>query len=312
MNVKNTKIYIAGHNGMVGSSIFRVLKSNGYNNIIGISREKLNLINQDEVVDFFKIEKPNIVINAAGKVGGINANNLNPYEFLMQNLQIQNNLIDSSLKYGVNKFIFIGTSSVYPRLSPQPIKEEYLLSGPFEPTNEGYAIAKIAGIKACTAIKKQYGKDFISLLPSNLYGVNDNFDLESAHVIQALIRKFVEAFENNYPTVSLWGSGSPKREFTYVDDFSLAVMFCLENKLDKPVYNVGNGEEVSIKDLSIIIKEIVGFKGELVWDKSKPDGIPRKLMDSSSFKSCGWNSTISLKDGIKTTLEWYLKNRTKI
>jgi GDP-L-fucose synthase len=310
MNIKDSKIYIAGHNGMVGSSILRVLKSYGYKNIIGLSRDKLNLINQDEVIDFFKKEKPTIVINAAGKVGGINANNLNPYEFLMQNLQIQNNLIDSSLNYGVNKFIFIGTSSIYPRLSPQPIKEEYLLTGPFEPTNEGYAIAKIAGIKACNAINKQFGKDFISLLPSNLYGVNDNFDLESAHVIQALIRKFVEASENNHPTVSLWGSGSPKREFTYVDDFSLAVMFCLENQLQKSMYNVGNGDEVSIKELAIIIKDVVGFKGELVWDKSKPDGIPRKLMDSSNFKSCGWNSTISLKDGIKTTLEWYLKNRT--
>ena len=310
MNIKDSKIYIAGHNGMVGSSLYRVLQSNGYKNLIGLSRDKLNLLNQADVIDFFKTEKPSIVINAAGKVGGINANNLNPYEFLMENLQIQNNLIDSSLKYGVNKFIFIGTSSIYPRLSPQPIKEEYLLTGPFEPTNEGYAIAKIAGIKACNAIKKQFGKDFISLLPSNLYGVNDNFDLETAHVIQALIRKFVEASENNHTTVSLWGSGSPKREFTYVDDFSLAVMFCLENKLDKPVYNVGNGEEISIKDLAILVKEIVGFDGKIVFDKSKPDGIPRKLMDSSNFKSYGWNSSISLKDGIKTTLEWYLKNRT--
>ena len=310
MNIKDSKIYIAGHNGMVGSSLYRVLQSYGYKNLIGLSRDKLNLLNQADVIDFFKTEKPSIVINAAGKVGGINANNLNPYEFLMENLQIQNNLIDSSLKYGVNKFIFIGTSSIYPRLSPQPIKEEYLLTGPFEPTNEGYAIAKIAGIKACNAIKKQFGKDFISLLPSNLYGVKDNFDLESAHVIQALIRKFVEASENNHTTVSLWGSGSPKREFTYVDDFSLAVMFCIENRLDESMYNVGNGEEISIKDLAILVKEIVGFDGKIVFDKSKPDGIPRKLMDSSNFKSCGWDSSISLKDGIKTTLEWYLKNRT--
>ena len=310
MSIKDSKIYIAGHNGMVGSSLYRVLQSNGYKNLIGLSRDKLNLLNQTDVIDFFKTEKPSIVINAAGKVGGINANNLHPYEFLMENLQIQNNLIDSSLKYGVNKFIFIGTSSIYPRLSPQPIKEEYLLTGPFEPTNEGYAIAKIAGIKACNAIKKQFGKDFISLLPSNLYGVNDNFDLESAHVIQALIRKFVEASENNQPTVSLWGSGSPKREFTYVDDFSLAVMFCIENRLDESMYNVGNGKEVSIKDLATLIQEIVGFDGKIVFDKSKPDGIPRKLMDSSNFKSFGWNSSISLEDGIKTTLEWYLKNRT--
>jgi len=295
---KKSKIYIAGHNGMVGSACWRALKLKGYNNLIGKNSSELNLRNQIEVQNFFQKEQPNIVINAAAKVGGILANNNYPYEFLMYNMQIQNNLIEASLKFNISKFIFLGSSCIYPKLAPQPLKEEYLLSGKLEPTNEWYAIAKISGVKLIESIRKQFNKDYVALMPTNLYGPNDNYDLLTSHVLPAMLRKFHEAKEKNIASVKLWGSGKPKREFLHVDDLAEAVIFSLFNKLDEPLYNVGSGEEISIKNLALLIKEITGYKGKIIWDKNKPDGTPRKLMDSSKLSSMGVFSKISLKNGI--------------
>ena len=305
---KNCKIYIAGHKGMVGSAIWRLFLSKGYSNLIGKDSKELDLRNQSNVIDFFKIERPEVVIDAAAIVGGIMANKNNPYYFLMDNLKIQNNLIDCAHKFGVKKFIFLGSSCIYPKFAKQPLKEEYLLSDSLESTNEWYAIAKITGVKACQAIRKQYNKDFISLMPTNLYGFNDNFDLQSSHVLPAMIRKFHDAKENNNCSVKLWGTGSPRREFLFVDDMAKAVLFSYENKLPEHLYNVGSGIDISIRELAIMIKKIVGHRGDIIWDENKPDGTPRKLLDVSKLNNLGWKYSTELENGIKKTYEWYLKN----
>ena len=304
------KIYIAGHRGMVGSAIWRALEGKGYTNLIGRTSKELDLKNQHAVTVFFKTEKPEIVIDAAARVGGILANKENPYTFLMQNLQIQNNLIDAALKIDVQKFVFLGSSCIYPKLAPQPLKEKYLLTGPLEPTNEWYAIAKIAGVKACEAIQRQYGKKFISLMPTNLYGAHDNFDLKTSHVLPAMIRKFHDAKLNNHSTVKLWGSGTPKREFLLVDDLADAVHFSLVNNLKDSLYNIGTGEDITIKELAETIQQIVGHQGSIEWDSDKPDGTPRKLMDISKMKNEGWQSTVGLKAGVEKTYKWFLDHQT--
>jgi len=304
------KIYIAGHRGMVGSAIWRALEGKGFTNLIGRTSKELDLKNQHAVTVFFETEKPEIVIDAAARVGGILANNENPYTFLMQNLQIQNNLIDAALKIDVQKFVFLGSSCIYPKLAPQPLKEKYLLTGPLEPTNEWYAIAKIAGVKACEAIQRQYGKKFISLMPTNLYGAHDNFDLKTSHVLPAMIRKFHDAKLNNHSTVKLWGSGTPKREFLLVDDLADAVHFSLVNNLKDSLYNIGTGEDITIKELAETIQQIVGHQGSIEWDSDKPDGTPRKLMDISKMKNEGWQSTVGLKAGVEKTYKWFLDHQT--
>ncbi len=302
-----TKIYIAGHRGMVGSAIWRVLKEKGYTNLIGRTSKELDLKNQQNVIDFFEEEKPSIVIDAAAKVGGILANNDYPFQFIMENMQIQNNLIDTALKKEVAKFIFLGSSCIYPKFAPQPLKEDYLLTDSLEPTNEWYAIAKITGVKCCQAIRNQFGKDFVSLMPTNLYGTHDNFDLKTSHVLPAMIRKFHEAKVNSEP-VELWGTGTPMREFLFVDDLAEAVVFALENKLPEHLYNVGTGEDLTIKRLAEVIQKVVGHKGELLWDSSKPDGTPRKLMDITKMHALGWKHQIELEKGIEKTYDWFLKN----
>ena len=305
---KDNKIYVAGHNGMVGAAICRVLAAHGYNQIIGRSSKELDLRNQAAVIDFFKTEKPSVVIDAAARVGGILANNNYPYQFLMDNLLIQNNLINGAFENQVDKFIFLGSSCIYPKLAPQPLKEEYLLTSDLEPTNEWYAIAKITGVKACQAIRKQYQKDFVSLMPTNLYGSFDNFDLETSHVLPAMIRKFHDATINNDATVTLWGSGTPMREFLHVDDMAKAVLFTLENTLPEYLYNVGTGVDLTIKELAELIQKVTGHKGEIVWDSSKPDGTSRKLMDNSKLQLLGWKYQIELEQGIQQTYDWFLKN----
>ena len=305
---KATKIYIAGHNGMVGSAIWRTLSAKGYTNLIGASSATLDLKNQQAVQDYFASEKPAVVIDAAAKVGGILANNDFPYQFLMENMQIQNNLIDTALQSGVEKFIFLGSSCIYPKLAPQPLKEEYLLTDSLEPTNEWYAVAKITGVKACQAIRKQFNKDYVSLMPTNLYGTHDNFDLNSSHVLPAMIRKFHEAKINNNATVKLWGSGTPMREFLFVDDMAQAVVFALENELPDYLYNVGTGTDLTIKQLAETIQKITGHDGEIIWDSSKPDGTPRKLMDVSKMHELGWKHQVQLEEGIQKTYTWFLAN----
>jgi GDP-L-fucose synthase len=305
---KKEKIYIAGHKGMVGSAVWRALEKRGYTNLVGVSSKKLNLRNQQAVLDFYKEEKPSVVIDAAAKVGGILANKDYPYDFLMQNMQIQNNLIDGALDSGIEKFIFLGSSCIYPKFAPQPLKEEYLLTDPLEPTNEWYAIAKISGVKACQAIRNQYGKDFVSLMPTNLYGYFDNFDLQSSHVLPAMLRKFHEAKINGNIPVKLWGSGSPMREFLFVDDMAEAVVFALENKLPEYLYNIGSGKDISIKQLAETIQNVVGHKGDIIWDNSKPDGTPRKLLDVSKMKALGWHYSTNLKEGVEKTYQWFQEN----
>ncbi|HPE84522.1 MAG TPA: GDP-L-fucose synthase, partial [Aequorivita sp.] len=291
------------------SAICRALRAEGFTNLIGKTSSELDLKNQEAVNSFFQKEKPQVVIDAAARVGGILANNNFPYPFLMENLQIQNNLIDAALQNNVQKFIFLGSSCIYPKLAPQPLKEEHLLTGPLEPTNEWYAIAKIAGVKACEAIRKQFGKDYVSLMPTNLYGPFDNFDLETSHVLPAMIRKFHEAKNNNHADVKLWGSGTPMREFLHVDDLAKAVVFSVKNTLPENLYNVGTGRDVTIKQLAEIIQKAVGHQGEIVWDSSKPDGTPRKLMDSGKLNALGWKDSIALSDGIKATYSWFLNNQ---
>ena len=307
----NTKINIAGHNGMVGSAIWRVLTSKGYTNLIGVSSAVLDLKNQQAVSDFIATEKPDVIIDAAARVGGILANSNFPYQFIMENLQIQNNLIDSALQAGIEKFIFLGSSCIYPKLAPQPLKEAYLLTGELEPTNEWYAVAKITGVKACQAIREQFGKDYVSLMPTNLYGTHDNFDLTSSHVLPAMMRKFHEAKENNHAPVTLWGSGTPMREFLFVDDMARAVVFALENKLPDYLYNVGTGEDLTIKELATTIQKIVGHEGEIIWDATKPDGTPRKLMDVSKMHALGWKHQVNLEEGIQKTYDWFLENNNE-
>jgi GDP-L-fucose synthase len=309
---KNSKIYIAGHKGMVGSAISRALEAAGYKNIIGFNSKELDLRNQQAVKEMLATEKPDVVIDAAAKVGGILANNNYPYQFLMDNMLIQNNLIEASLYIDLKKFIFLGSSCIYPKLAQQPLKEEYLLTGPLEPTNEWYAIAKISGVKLCEAIRKQFGKDYVSLMPTNLYGPFDNFDLQTSHVLPAMIRKFHDAKENGNEPVTLWGSGTPMREFLHVDDLAQAVLFTMENKLPEHLYNVGTGVDLTIKELAETIQKAVGHTGEIIWDSSKPDGTPRKLMDISKMHSLGWKHQINLAEGIKNTYSWFLENHNSI
>jgi len=305
---KNSKIYIAGHRGMVGSAIWRKLELEGYANLIGRTSKELDLKKQAAVESFFEKEKPEYVIDCAAKVGGIIANSEYSYQFLMENLQIQNNLIDTAYQFEVKKFIFLGSSCIYPKFAPQPLKEEYLLTGPLEPTNEWYAIAKITGVKACEAIRKQFGKDFVSLMPTNLYGTHDNFDLNTSHVLPAMIRKFHEAKKNSNASVILWGSDTPMREFLFVDDMADAVVYAFENSLTDSLYNIGTGTDLTIKELAETIQRIVGHTGEIIWDCSKPDGTPRKLMDVSKMTNAGWKAKIDLVDGIKKTYKWFLEN----
>ena len=305
---KNTKIYIAGHRGMVGSAIWRLLEQHGYNNLIGRSSTALDLKKQNKVLNFFKTQQPDVVIDAAAKVGGILANNDYPYQFLMENMQIQNNLIDASLRNGVKKFIFLGSSCIYPKFAKQPLKEEYLLTDSLEQTNQWYALAKISGVMACKAIREQFNKDYVSLMPTNLYGTHDNFDLQTSHVLPAMLRKFHEATIAGHTPVKLWGSGTPMREFLFVDDMAKAVVFALENKLPEYLYNVGSGKDVTIKVLAETIQNVTGHTGKIVWDSTKPDGTPRKLMDVSKMKEEGWNYTTDLEDGIKQTYDWFLEN----
>lgn len=299
------KIYVAGHNGMVGSAIVRKLKSLGFTNFLLKTSKELDLRNQSEVFDFLKTEKPNYVFLAAAKVGGIVANNTFRGQFLYENLQIQNNVIHGSYLAGVKKLMFLGSSCIYPKLAPQPLKEDYLLTGLLEPTNEPYAIAKIAGIKMCEAYRDQYGCNYISVMPTNLYGPNDNYDLNNSHVLPAMIRKFHEAKLENKPSVELWGTGSPMREFLHANDLAEACVYLMENYNDSTLVNIGTGVDVTIKELAETIKSEVGYEGEIVWNTEKPDGTPRKLMDVSKLNALGWKHSIELKDGIAMVYNEY-------
>ena len=310
---KNSKIYIAGHRGLVGSSIVRLLEKQGYKNLILKTRQELDLLNQQAVTDFFKKEKPEYVFLAAAKVGGIMANKTYPAEFIYDNLQIQNNIIHQSYLSRVKKLLFLGSVCIYPKLCPTPVKEQYLLSGYLESTNEPYAIAKIAGLKMCQSYNRQYKTNFIAIMPANLYGYNDNFDLNSSHVLPAMIRKFHEAKESDQKEVTLWGSGKPRREFLFIDDMADACLFAM-NKFDPTAkqnengeifFNVGAGSDVTIKELSELVKEIVDFKGKIKWDKTKPDGTPKRLLDISKAENLGWKPRIDLAKGIKMTYDWY-------
>ncbi|KKQ61464.1 MAG: NAD-dependent epimerase/dehydratase [Parcubacteria group bacterium GW2011_GWE2_38_18] len=301
----NFKIYIAGHQGLVGSALVRKLTEQGYNNLILKTRQELDLLDSLAVANFFKTERPEYVFLAAAKVGGILANNDFPADFIYQNLQIQNNIIHNAYLNKVTKLLFLGSSCIYPKNCPQPIKEEYLLSGQLEPTNEPYAIAKISGIKMCQSYNRQYGTNFISVMPTNLYGTNDNFDLNSSHVLPALLRKFHEAKINNTKEVVIWGTGAPKREFLHVDDLAEACIFLMENYNESEIINIGTGVDVSIKELAETIEKITDFKGELVWDTDKPDGTPRKLLDVSKLHNLGWKHRIRLEEGIEDTYRWF-------
>ena len=309
---KSTRIFVAGHLGMVGSAICRNLESKSFENIIGQSSKDLDLRSQKDCDRFFDEMRPEVVIDAAARVGGILANNNYPYQFLMDNMQIQNNLLEAALKYDVKKFIFLGSSCIYPKMAPQPITEDSLLTAPLEPTNEAYALAKITGVKACEFIRRQFGKDFVSLMPTNLYGSRDNFDVETSHVLPAMIRKFHDAKIQGAPAVTLWGTGAPLREFLHVKDLAEAVYFALENTLPDYLYNVGSGSEISIKELATLVKNTIGYTGEIIWDSSKPDGTPRKLMDSSKMNTLGWKPSVSLEEGIASTYQWFLNNESQI
>ncbi|CAL5328330.1 unnamed protein product [Camellia sinensis] len=305
---KSAKIFVAGHRGLVGSAIVNKLRQLGYTNLLLRSHSDLDLTRQSAVEAFFAAENPQFVILAAAKVGGIHANNTYPADFIAINLQIQTNVIDSAYRHGVKKLVFLGSSCIYPKFAPQPIPEDALLTGPLEPTNEWYAVAKIAGIKMCQAYRIQYNWDAISAMPTNLYGPNDNFHPENSHVLPALMRRFHEAKVSGAIEVVVWGTGSPLREFLHVDDLADAVVFLMEKYSGLGHVNVGSGKEVTIKELAELVKEVVGFEGELVWDTSKPDGTPRKLMDSSKLSGLGWVPKISLRDGLVDTYKWYLEN----
>ncbi|MDO8483121.1 MAG: GDP-L-fucose synthase [bacterium] len=307
---KDSKIYVAGHRGLVGSAIVRALEANSFSNLILKTRSELDLLDQKTVEKFFEKEKPEYVFMAAAKVGGIMANKTRPAEFIYENLTVQTNVIESSYRNGAKKLLFLGSSCIYPRLAPQPIKEEYLLSGPLEPTNQAYAIAKIAGITLVEAYREQYGVNFISAMPTNMYGPNDNFDLEESHAMPALIRKFHEAVATGKKEVVLWGTGEAKREFLFSDDFSEAALFLMEHYDKSGILNVGTGEDISIKDLAELIKRILGFNGTILYDRSQPDGTPQKLLDVSKIHRLGWRHKTSLEDGIRSTYEWY-KNSQK-
>ena len=304
----DARIYVAGHRGLVGSAIWRELQRQGYTNLIGRTRSEVNLMDTAAVKQFYDQEKPEYVFVAAAKVGGISANNTHPAEFLLENLQIQNNVIEQARLAGVKKLLFLGSSCIYPKLAPQPIKEEHLLTGPLEPTNEWYAIAKIAGLKLCQAFRRQYGSDFISAMPTNLYGANDNYDLQSSHVLPALIRKFHEAKVGHSATVTCWGTGSPLREFLHADDLAAACVFLMSHYSEEQTINVGSGSEITIRDLSELVKKVIGFSGEIVWDTTKPDGTPRKLMDSSRIFVLGWKPQIDLETGIRRAYDDFLKS----
>jgi GDP-L-fucose synthase len=306
---KTSKIYIAGHRGMVGSSVLRALKAKGYSNFLLKSSAELDLRNQQAVADFFAAEKPDYVFLAAAKVGGIVANNTFRADFIYENMMIQSNVIHQAYLNGVKKLLFLGSSCIYPKLAPQPLKEEYLLTGLLEPTNEPYAIAKIAGIKMCDAYREQYGCNFISVMPTNLYGPNDNYDLNNSHVLPALLRKFITAKNNGDTSVTIWGTGSPLREFIHADDLADACLFLMETHNDSGLVNIGVGEDISILDLAKMVKQIVGYEGEILTDTSKPDGTPRKLMDVSKLTNLGWKASISLEVGIKKVYE-EIKNQT--
>ena len=309
---KDSKIFIAGHNGMVGSACWRKFQSEGYNNLIGKSSKELDLRNQKNVNEFIQNLKPDLIIDAAARVGGILANDTYPYQFLLDNMLIQNNLIEAAHNCDVKKFIFLGSSCIYPREAKQPLKEEYLLTGPLEKTNEWYAIAKISGVKLIESLRKQYSRDYVSLMPTNLYGPFDNFDLKTSHVLPAMIRKFHEAKINHNSDVELWGSGKPKREFLHVDDLAAAVLFVCQNQMENHLYNVGSNSDLSIKELSKLIQKEVGHSGKIIWDSTKPDGTMRKIMDSKKLNNMGWFHNINLSDGIKMTYSWFLENQKSL
>lgn len=308
---KNARIYVAGHRGLVGSAIWRELEAQGFTNLLGRTHAELDLLKPDAVGDFYKSEKPEYVFVAAAKVGGILANNNHPAQFLYENLHIQNNLIHGAKEAGVKKLLFLGSSCIYPKLAPQPLKEDYLLTGPLEPTNEWYAVAKIAGIKMCQAYRRQYGCDFISAMPTNMYGPNDNYDLQNSHVLPALIRKFHEAKAAGKAEVVCWGTGAPLREFLYADDLARACVFLMENYSEEQFVNVGFGSDITIKEVSELVKRVVGFTGQIVWDTSKPDGTPRKLMDSARLFALGWKPQVNLEQGLRLAYEDFLKRYVK-
>jgi len=308
----SARIYIAGHRGMVGSAIYRKLESEGYSNFITRTSADLDLRDQHQVAEFFELEKPDYIFLAAAKVGGIMANNIYRAEFLYDNLQIQNNVIHNSYLHNVKKLMFLGSSCIYPKMAPQPLKEEYLLTGPLEHTNEPYAIAKIAGIKMCDAYRDQYGCNFISVMPTNLYGYNDNYHPQNSHVLPAFIRRFHEAREQNAPAVTIWGTGSPKREFLFADDLADACYYLMQNYDEPGLVNIGTGEDVSIKDLALLIKKIIGYEGEINFDASKPDGTPRKLMDVSKLHNKGWTHKIELEEGITLAYHDFLSKENMV
>lgn len=305
---KTDKIYVAGHRGLVGSAIVRNLKSKGYNNIVGRTHKELELTDQQAVRAFFEEERPDVVVLAAAKVGGINANNTTPAEFIYDNMQVQCNVIHCCHQYGVKKLLFLGSTCIYPKMAPQPIPEDALLTGPLETTNEAYAVAKIAGMEMCKFYKRQYGDDFISCMPTNLYGPHDNYDLNGSHVLPAMIRKFHEAKLNNAPFVELWGTGTPLREFLYVDDMADACVFLLENYDGEQHVNIGTGKEVTIKELAEMVKKTVGFEGEIIWNDGMPDGTPRKLTDVTKLHSLGWRHKVELEEGIRMAYDWFKEN----
>jgi GDP-L-fucose synthase len=308
---ENSRIHVAGHRGLVGSAIWRELQRRGFKNLIGRTRQEVDLLDAAAVQRFFAETKPEFVFMAAAKVGGIHANDTQPAEFLFENLQIQNNLIHAAKISSVRKLLFLGSSCIYPKLASQPLKEQYLLTGPLEPTNQWYAIAKIAGIKLCQAYRREYGCDFISAMPTNMYGPNDNYDLQTSHVLPALIRKFHDAKINSAKTVVCWGTGTPLREFLYADDLASACVFLMQNYSEEQFINVGSGSEITIRELSELVKRIVGFSGEIVWDKSKPDGTPRKLMDSSRLFALGWKPQVNLDTGIRLAYEDFLARQSR-
>ncbi len=305
---KSDKIYVAGHRGLVGSAIVRSLNENGYTNVIGRTHKELNLTNQREVTDFFEAQQPDVVILAAAKVGGINANNTTPAEFAYENMQIQCNVIKCCHDYQVKKLLFLGSTCIYPKRAPQPIPEDALLTGPLEETNEAYAIAKIAGLEMCKFYKRQYGDNFISCMPTNLYGPYDNYDLQESHVMPAMIRKFHDAMVNGDPSVELWGTGTPLREFLYVDDMADACVFLLENYDGEQHVNIGTGKEVTIKELAETVKRVVGYQGEIVWNSAMPDGTPRKLTDVTKLHNLGWTHKIELEEGVQLAYGWFKEN----
>ncbi len=306
---KSDRIYVAGHRGMVGSAVVRRLKTDGFNNILVRPRSELDLFNRSTVRAFFDEERPEIVVDAAAKVGGIAANNEQPAEFLLQNVTIQNNIVEAAADFGTSKLLFLGSSCIYPKFAPQPISESALLTGALEPTNEAYALAKIAGIKLCQAYAREYGKSFISAMPTNLYGPNDNFDLHSSHVLPALIRKVHEAKSRGDQTVVVWGTGKPRREFLHVDDLADACLFLLERYDSPEIINIGYGQDVTIRELADTVCEILRFEGELVFDSSKPDGTPRKLLDMEKLFALGWRPKIPLREGIRDAYHWFLSDK---